>query len=628
MKNIYFRFCVILLFLLIIVPLGTSTMNDSNKLFNEKIVIKDVLNSYDCYSRYVYPHHYQIITSNKTKSESLPISEPKREEAMNTVNKDFKNSSWPMQSHDIFHTGRSPYNTIDNFGQEIWIYRTNGWASCSPTIDKNETIYIGAYSLYAINHNGTLKWKYDTIFSIESAPTIDNNGTIYFGTIYGSPSYLYAVYSNGTLKWKYPTGSIFSSPVITNDGTIIFADSDHWKIIALYPNGTKKWEFHTNMVIYSSPAIGLDGTIFCGSHDHNVYALNPNNGTLKWVFVTGDWVHGSPTVGSDGTVYIGSDDGYLYALHPNNGTMKWQCNIGASYASPTVDKDGTLYIGVWENEFYAIYPNGTIKWSIDPGAHVWGSSAALSDEGTLYFGTCNLDWTGGIEIIALNTNGTVKWRKGLDTVFSSPAIGSDGTVYIGSNSEPGLYAFGAGPLRAEANGPYTGMAGHPVQLTGNIYGGIPPYTYHWGFGDGQISDKQNPTHNYTIKGNYTATFTVTDSKGNTSSDTAPVTITYAPPSITITKPENAFYIFNIKTIPLPHPVLIGPITINVDAKQEPLGINRVEFFIDGELKATDTEAPYQWTWNTPAFFKHTIRVIAYDASGKSTSISIGVSKFF
>jgi hypothetical protein len=55
-----------------------------------------------------------------------------------------------------------------------------------------------------------------------------------------------------------------------------------------------------------------------------------------------------------------------------------------------------------------------------------------------------LEWSGGIEIIALYTDGTVKWRKGVGPLFSSPAIGSDGTVYVGTeqNDNGYLVAFG------------------------------------------------------------------------------------------------------------------------------------------------------------------------------------------
>ena len=373
-------------------------------------------------------------------------------------------SPWPMKGHDIRHTGSSPYGIADNPGFEIWKYKTQNAADCSPAIDNDGTIYIGSTELYAVYPNGTLKWKYDIPYHIETAtPAIDENGIVYIGTIWAMPNYLYAIYTtNGTLKWKYYAGdSIHSSSVIGDDGTIYFGNLDGY-IHAVNPNGTRKWRYKTGSVVTSSPAIGEDGTVYCGSHDDYLYAFYPNNGTVKWAFKTGSWVHGSPTIGDDETIYIGSDDGYLYALYPNNGTMKWRCQIGATWASPALDENGTLYIGVWEKKFYAIYPNGTIKWTFDAGDYkIWGSSAALSAAGTIYFGTCDLEVDGGIDIIALNPDGTEKWRKFIKPCFSSPAIGEDGTVYIGSYR--GLLAFGNydpnAPEAPTIDGPASGKAG-------------------------------------------------------------------------------------------------------------------------------------------------------------------------
>ena len=536
------RFLVVGLFFLLVIS-SIGTLSFGNKL-SEKILLtqlnKSIDENYFNYSFNIYdfpeyvakekfPDFYYKNDNFNTKKGAEEYSNNNYQTTLNkTIIENqiqpldgLMNSPWPMQSHDIRHTGRSPYSTIDTW-DEIWNFNISGWP-CSPTIDKNGNIYIGGYNLYAVYPNGTLKWSYWVGYSINSAPAIDENGVIYFGIIHGYPNYLYAVYPNGTLKWKFNVeDSIFSSPVIGDDGTIYFGyggGPPSGYINALYPNGTLRWRFQTNHAVYSSPAIGLDGTIYCGSHDGNVYALYPNNGTLKWKYNTGSWVHGSPTIADDGTVYIGSDNGYLYAFYPDNGTVKWCINVGSMHASPTLDDDGTLYFGVWEKTFYAVYPNGTIKWSFNTGnGKVWGSSAALSDDGTLYFGTCDLEWSGGVEIIALYTDGTVKWRKSLDTFFSSPAIGSDGSVYIGA-ADNGLVAFGIVPLKANAHGPYYGLINQSVQFKGSAIGGYSPFTsWHWSFGDNTYSDEQNPIHIYTEIGNYTVTLTVTDNTSNTSSD--------------------------------------------------------------------------------------------------------------
>jgi outer membrane protein assembly factor BamB len=543
-------------------------------------------------------------------------------------------SPWPMQGHDAMHSGRGIDSTERNFGQDLWMYPSQGNLYGSPVIDSQGTIYICAFNLYALNSNGTLKWFYPNKCTMETAPAIGDDGTIYYGTSRGVDDRFYAFNSNGTFKWFIPTSEIMASPVINPGGTIIFPNSHANKLVALYPNGTKKWEFPTNHVIYSTPAVGPDGTVYVGSHDGYIYAVNPN-GSLKWSFLTGAWVHGSPSIASDGTVYCGSDDGYLYALYPNNGSMKWRLAIGACYASPTISLDGTLYLGVWEKRFYAINPDGTVKWSFDtsPGK-VWGSTAALSADGTLYFATADLEWSGGVELIALWTNGTVKWRRPLSSTFSSPAIGRDGTVYIGNTDYHGqLRAFGYGLLQAEANGPYNGDDQTPINFTGSIIGGLPPYTFHWNFGDGGTSNEQNPSYRYTTIGTYTATFTIRDSEGNESSDTANITVTYALPSITMTKPiKDAIYFMNIKIRDLlPHygTKVIGPIMVKVDAYQEPFGIDRVEFYLDDKLVSTDTQSPYRWAWVNLSFGEHKIHVYAYDTSGNQSYPAVRfVKKFF
>ncbi|MCK4365293.1 MAG: PQQ-binding-like beta-propeller repeat protein [Thermoplasmatales archaeon] len=521
-KNILAIGITILFTLSVVSPIvfgyNVRTSNEESMVVNDSFDIYMYPEFYDCYNTDEIPESIEpIIFENEVnldipKTENIVDSKDSPEPLSGPMD-----SAWPMHGHDVRHTGRSPHSTVDTW-EAIWKFETKGWALSSPAIDKEGTIYIGSWDLYAVYPNGTIKWERDDGDLEHSCPAIDENGTIYIGT----PGALCAVNPDGTTKWKYGASGVESSPAIGDDGTIYFADTNNWNIKALYPNGTLKWSYHTNHVIYSSPAIGLDGTIYCGSHDDYVYALYPNNGTLRWKFKTGSWVHGYPTIADDGIVYIGSDDNHLYALYPNNGTLKWKVNIGATFGSVALDKDGTIYVGVWQKRFYAICPNGTIKWSFNTGdGKVWSSSPALSDDNTIYFGTCDLEWTGGIEIIALYTDGTVKWRKGLDTVFSSPAIAEDGTVYIGSCGGMGkgfLNAFGVGELEVDANGPYFGLINEPVQFEGYSRGGYSPHFYHWSFGDGESSDEQNPTHTYSSPGNYTVTLTVTDDTGNYTSD--------------------------------------------------------------------------------------------------------------
>lgn len=542
------------------------------------------------------------------------------------------NSSWPMMCHDTRHTSLSPYNTSNCPSVIKWQLITS-WINGGIAIDNNGILYFGTGDWYmnaAYASNGTVKWRYYCGDEIDSTPAIGSDGTIYVGCW---DCNLYAFNPSGVLKWKHHCGDSisYSSPIITENGTIYVGTMTGF--IALSSNGTEQWRYDIGHDIYSSPVLAPDGTIIFGCWDNYIYSFNPN-GTLRWRYLTGDHVMGSASIAQDGTIYIASWDDYLYALNPDNGTLVWRHQIGSgSKSSPAIGPDGTIYIG--GDEIYAVYPNGTSRWTYALGAkeYVDWSSPAISADNIIYFGTC-IGEDAGANILALNANGTKRWgfRIANWRADSSPAIDSDGTIYMGcvEYMDVGfLDAFGRGPIFTDANGPYKGYCTYNIQFGGTVWGGIPPYTYFWDFGDGTTSDLQSPTHNYTSIGNFTATFTVIDSEGNTSSDTAKVTITYAPPVVSITKPTKGLYVMNIRVLPLPNKcIAIGPITIEVQASKIPLGIERVEFAIDGTLKDTDTETPYAWTWSVPSFSKHTITVTAYDSQGDKTSASIQVLKLF
>jgi outer membrane protein assembly factor BamB len=70
---------------------------------------------------------------------------------------------------------------------------------------------------------------------------------------------------------------------------------------------------------------------------------------------------------------------------------------------------------------------GTILWKIHSGGQFFFSSAAVGSDGTIYVGS----WNG--QLLALDPSGTQKWAfKTNGPIFSSPTVGPDGTIYVGS----------------------------------------------------------------------------------------------------------------------------------------------------------------------------------------------------
>ena len=475
-----------------------------------------------CYcnsSAYIEDFSYYLSKFQITKNESY-INSPHFENGNECESNlgGLMDSPWPMKCHDLHHTGRSPYDTSDNTGEELWRFKTENWIESGLCIGNDGTIYFGSFDryLYAINPDGSLKWKYKTNGGIWSTPAIAEDGTIYIGTF---GDYLYAINPDGALKWNFWAGSqasITSSPAIAPDGTIYFGamgpnlEQELGRIYAIKPDGSEKWHYDTDYWIVSDPAIGDDGTIYVGSGDAYLYALRPD-GTLRWRFKTGDWVKAHPSIADDGTIFISSFDGYLYALNPN-GTLKWKYAGGGDEASASIGSDGTIYVG--NTYLHAIYPNGTLKWKIDVGPNIDHASPAIGADGTIYV-------AGDAYVIAINPDGTEKWSKKIASrIESSPCIGKDGIVYVGSSyGDYGyLFAFGCGEISARSDGPYYGLINQAVEFIGDVSGGHQPYSWHWDFGDESTSNEQNPLHFYEEPGNYTVTLTVTDNEDNSSTD--------------------------------------------------------------------------------------------------------------
>ncbi|WP_214495047.1 PQQ-binding-like beta-propeller repeat protein [Thermosipho sp. 1244] len=304
-----------------------------------------------------------------------------------------------------------------------WKFKTyDSISSSGPAIGFDNTIYVGSedFNLYAVNPDSTLKWKYNVGIYVRSLPTVDSSGTIYLTTPYG----LYAINPNGTLKWYRDQflGDYTPSPVIGDDGTIYIGGA--YGFFAINPDGSTKWVFSDGRFEMSNPAIGPDGTIYIGSYDTNyLYAINPD-GTLKWKFETNYFVHSSPAIDSNGIIYVGSNDDNLYAINPD-GTLKWKFETGDDIdKSPIIGSDETIYIGSKDGYLYAINSDGTLKWKFKAGNWIT-TSPIMGSNGIIYV-------VSSYYLYAINSDGTLKWKYTLSSVasYSTPAIGSDGTIYI------------------------------------------------------------------------------------------------------------------------------------------------------------------------------------------------------
>jgi outer membrane protein assembly factor BamB len=170
----------------------------------------------------------------------------------------------------------------------------------------------------------------------------------------------------------------------------------------------------------------------------------------------------SPAVGDDGTIYFttgmfvlstGYLPGTLHALDPG-GTLKWSYYLGKSFFSPAVGENGWIYVMDQDYKVYAFTAEGSVVWTYDDFDYFFVKrdmgqrTPAIGADGTVYVGADGL--------YALDPEtGERQWHfarhpGGLECI-ASPVIGEDNTIYV-AIGEDTLYAVNPDGTRSWAFG--------------------------------------------------------------------------------------------------------------------------------------------------------------------------------
>lgn len=221
-------------------------------------------------------------------------------------------------------------------------------------------------------------------------------------------------------------------------------------------------------------------------HDGHRTGRSPYRGPTqprkKWTKDLGGLCTSDPAVGPDGTVYVGvakgRSPGVLCALTAG-GRKQWEFRAATPpgysgqeplsvWSSPALASDGTIYCTAGQR-LYALRANGSEKWHFETGPPIrsrdvigrvyrqWASSSpALGTDGTIYFGGSD-----GF-LYAVTPNGAKKWAFQAGAVVScSPGLANDGTIYFG-DERGRLYALSRGGSLKWRRQVERRMPSHPV----------------------------------------------------------------------------------------------------------------------------------------------------------------------
>ena len=320
-------------------------------------------------------------------------------------------------------------------------------------------------------------------------------------------STVYCISPDGQLVWKYVLGdyNAGSSPVIGENGILYIVTSNNLTSnMFAFKNGTLLWNCSIPLIAGSTPIISSDGVLYLMSVNHELVAVNLD-GTLKYKFNLFSFYYDADDlsvslVGGDDLIYISQASDLGTGLYGNfraynfNSTLKWSV-VNNIYGNPSYYK-GVLYV-LGGSKLHAVNAsNGKTLWSRSiVGSGFSASAPLISADEIIYISYANM-------VYAFNLSGEQLWnytltgKYGDPSCLSSPVLSDDGTLIVTTNQ--GIFAFNdvAAEFRYEyVKGSEATFRFIDCSTPGNN-------SYLWDFGDGVLSQEQNPIHSYNESGKY------------------------------------------------------------------------------------------------------------------------------
>lgn len=373
------------------------------------------------------------------------------------------NTPWPILRGDMQGTGRSEY-IGPRTNNVIWKKDMPLGVIYGPVIGYDDNLYMGERALsldtvnyfYSLDKNGNNNWIFETEtnYANNVGPLLGNDSTIFFGN---RNSNIYSLDFYGNKKWNIPDfsiGVLNFTLSIDRTGNIYIPAHDTIFVISSNGNQVRKipWD-----------GVYLRGIMFSPSGDTMYFkdevkqvgwagSLKSTDldGNINWSFNAGGYMNwGLPTIDNQNNVYVIGGDTilykrYLYAL-TSAGQIKWKYEIlhANQYCSPTIDINGNIifaaYIlrsGEQKSVIISLDYNGNENWKTildfdnDIFQNYIDHELVCDAEGKVYFGTSIASYFGCID-----SDGTILWTLDMgDLEYDNcPAIGSDGTLYIGAH---------------------------------------------------------------------------------------------------------------------------------------------------------------------------------------------------
>ncbi|HMN17878.1 MAG TPA: T9SS type A sorting domain-containing protein [Ignavibacteriaceae bacterium] len=371
-------------------------------------------------------------------------------------------SPWPILRGDMQGTGRSEY-IGPRTNNVIWKKDMPLGVIYGPLIGYDDNLYMGSRALsldtvnyfYSLDKHGNDNWIFatETYYPNNVGPILGNDSTIFFGS---RNSKIYALDFFGNEKWNVtglPIG--VQNFTISRDkfGNFYIPITD--TIIVISSDGSSERKIPWAGVYLRGIMFSPTGDTMYFKDESRQFGWTGNlkstdlEGNVNWSFNPGIINWGLPLIDNQNNVYVLGRDttleqNFLFAISPS-GLLNWKYQIQGfnQVTAPTIDKHGNIIFpafvdrnGEEKSAIISLDYNGNENWTtiLDLGVDIydnWINHELVCDaEGKVYCGSSN-----GPYFYCLDSYGTILWTLDMgDLEYDScPAIGSDGTLYIGAH---------------------------------------------------------------------------------------------------------------------------------------------------------------------------------------------------
>ena len=430
-----------------------------------------------------------------------------------------------LSNHIFFGTDEGViYALSDGSSQGVlgWQYPSNGLGGSLPdgyTITGAPAIDLSYNKLCYTNYNSTLSNTIINVLDLSRNSLLNNivptprwSQTISDGYSFISPSidndkvytcstngnvYAYDISNNGNTIWQAPinlSDTNLSAIAVGNDKRIYLTSQNALNVIDS-SNGLLEWTYPidpsgASVASNSIPLIDASNNIYFGARNSFLYSVNSQERMFNWRYGVGGAIQGMPVVGDKNHIYVGANDARFYDFSGNSAATStttaiipmymlnvkhtnlspytgptittipaiyWQAPFisGNLFVSPSIaiDSSGALYLGSNDGYLYSLNSTtGSVNWLTrvnntnkapftSPNSIY--TTPVIAPDGTIYIGS-NEGY-----LFALNTNGTIKWSYSAGyPLQSSPIIDGSGSIYFGAGNN--VYAVGDAGSQAYA----------------------------------------------------------------------------------------------------------------------------------------------------------------------------------